>query len=138
MAKPTVATMSKIGFIVDEIPLMIAKQMDYWFAGKRNQSTWIDNIESFDYILAANQGNKEAVLSAVKESLTNLYRELFTRVDVTTDASPDGNYDANYTLIFAVRVIHEGIPYDLAESVLVTEQTYQRIKEGRRNAQLQS
>lgn len=137
MTKPAIATMSKIGFIVDEIPLILAKQLDYYFQARRNQSTYISGIESFEYVLAENQGNKEMMLKSVKDSITTLYKELFDRVDVTTKANPDTPEAANFTLIISVRVTYNGTPYDLAESVLVTGQTYKRIQEGRANASVQ-
>lgn len=109
----------------------LAKHITYWFQSRRNQGKVLGDVPSFYYLVKQYGEKPETLIEQARGELERYIQELFpqcalsiTREDLTGKLN-------QYTLIIAVRVVSDGLAYDLAQSVLVTGQQYKLIDQQR-------
>ncbi|BEH89645.1 hypothetical protein [Klebsiella phage phiKp_32] len=125
-----VATMSTLGFIADDVKLAMDRHLTYWFASRRDQNKLIGEVDSFEYLLMTYQGNRSALVSNVESSLRTYFQQIFSTVEVQVSDSDMPGETENFTLVMALRVTHEGVPYDLQNAVIVSGASYTLLPRG--------
>lgn len=134
MSSFIVGTMNtETGWETQSVPQALSDHLMYWFASRRNQAKTLENTPSFYYLWQKYGSDQDTFITQAKKELVDYIAELFPNpaVDVTTTSISDAG--TKYTLVIAVRVISDGVPYDLARSVLITNQTYKVLDEERLN-----
>lgn len=128
---PCVATMDTLGYVGDEQPeLMIDRHFGYWMAAKRNQSTILSEVPSFDFVVKTNQGDMDKMISGMRIALENYFAELFNEVTVDVSATSLSENYGTYILNIAMKIIFKGKEYDLNRSIENSGKTYKLVKEG--------
>lgn len=126
-----VATMDTLGYIGSEQPeLAIDRHFAYWLGSKKNQSSIVSDVPSFDYLVKTYQGKLDEMCSGAKIALENYFNELFQNVTVeVTPVSLSDNFGM-YRLEIALQIIYKGQVYDLLRSIEYSGKTYKLVKEG--------
>lgn len=129
-----VATMStENGWETQSVPTALSLHLMYWFASRRNQSKNLANVPSFYYLWQKYGTNKEQMISNCRQELTQHMSELFDSPKVEVTAVDKSEAGSTYRLVFAVQVFSDGTYYDLARSVLITNEMYKVLDEERLN-----
>lgn len=130
MRMPTVATMDTLGYIGKEQPeLCIDRHFTYWLSAKRNQSSIVGEVPSFDFIVKTYQGKLDEMCSGMKISLTNYFNEIFDEVDVSVTPVSISEAYGTYKLEVALQVIFNGTKYDLSRSIENTGKSFKLLRE---------
>ena len=129
-----VATMTTSnGFETESVPVALSLHLTYWFASRRNQSKNFDNVPSFYYLWQKYGTNQDLFVEQARTELTSYISELFTDPQVNVSATDKTDGGSQYRLEIAVRVFSDGEHYDLARSVLITNEMYKVLDEERLN-----
>lgn len=134
MGRGVYASMSTVGYVTEPI-LKISRAYAAWWANKKDQCLVTRDVESYIYCVNSAQGNKELLLSRVKTSLTNMFNELFDKIDalnVVAESVPPG--DSFFIMKISGGVIQDGVYYDISRSIELFENTFELVKEGRLHA----
>jgi hypothetical protein len=129
-----VGTMSTVGWVKEpasKVDLLIA----YWFANRKDQSRFITDVQSYNYVVATHQGDHtiDNFLEAIQNSLRSMLLECFDGADVYARAPNFNPLNKQFQLAVSGTVEENGKTYDLAHSVIVSGKTFELITEGRKN-----
>jgi len=133
MPKGVVGTMDTLGWVT-EPSLKINRKIAYWFATRKDQSTVIRNVESFQFIKETLQGSKAPLSEfkkTIKRSLMNLLLESFDDVLIEINHQNVTNEGSIVNMIISGYCLENENTYDIAYSVYVNNKTYELIDEGR-------
>ena len=129
-----VGTMStKSGWETQSVPEALALHLTYWFASRRNQSKILDKVPSFYYLWQQYGANKDMLVEQARAKLKEYMSELFDDPAVSVAATDKTDAGSQYRLEIAVRVNSDGVFYDLARSVIITNEQYKVLDEERLN-----
>ena len=129
-----VGTMSTVGWVKEpasKADLVIA----YWFANRKDQCRFIPEVQSYNFIVASHQGDREieGFLDDIENSLRSMLLECFDSAKVVARAPDFEPLKKEFVLAVSGTVEENGISYDLSHSVIVSGKTFELITEGRRN-----
>lgn len=126
-----VATMDTLGYIGNEqVELAIDRHFTYWMGAKFNQSSIVDEVPSFDYIVKTYQGRLDEMCSGMRIALEKHYGELFSEIEVdVTPESLSENFGI-YRLNIAMMISYNGAKYDLSRAIEYSGKTYKLVKDG--------
>lgn len=129
-----VGTMStENGWEMQSVPQAVSLHLTYWFASRRNQAKTMDQVPSFYYLWQKYGTNQEQMVQQCRTELKAYMMELFEVVNVEVTAVDSSEGGSTYRLVFAVQVFSDGTPYDLARSVIITNEMYKVLDEERLN-----
>lgn len=133
MTKGFVGSMSTMGFITSP-QLKAAKKIDYWFAARKNQCLVVREVESYQFIKESCQGTNISVADfcdKIKASLERLLLECFETVTVTVKNEAVSEQGTMFRCVIAATVTENGVMYDLAKSVHINNNSFEKIDEAR-------
>lgn len=129
-----VGTMSTVGWVKEptsKADLLIA----YWFANRKDQSRFITDVQSYNFVVATHQGDHtiEPFLEAIENNLRSMLLECFDAATVQARAPNFDPMAKQFQLAVSGVVQENGKSYDLARSVILNGKTFELITEGRKN-----
>ncbi|WNV45876.1 hypothetical protein [Aeromonas phage AerS_266] len=129
-----VGTMDTLGW-VDEPVVKIDRLIAYWFANRKDQSIIFRNIQSFQYVVAKHQDDKQidGFLQEIQSNLQSFLLECFDAAEVKARAPGYEVGKKMFTLAISGRVLEKDTYYDLSHSVILNGKTFEKIREGRSN-----
>lgn len=106
----------------------------YWFASRRSQGRIYAKVPSFYFLWKQYGENKDRLVEEVGNNLESYFKELFEGVTVQCTAKNIEGSRSQYHLQIAVRFTVDNVQFDLAKSVMVTEEYYKALDEARGTA----
>lgn len=122
---------TSIGWETQSPTEALAKHITYWFQSRRNQGKVLGDVPSFYYLIKQYGERPETLVEQTQIELERYIKELFAVCSIDVSKENLTGKANQYTLIIAVRVVHAGEPYDLAQAVLITGEQYKLIDEQR-------
>lgn len=132
MSKFLVGTMTTShGWEVESVPDALAKHVTYWFQSRRNQGKVVSQVPSFYFLIKQYGQDPDRLIEQAHTELEQYIKELFRDCSVSVTRENLPGQINQYTMIIAVKVVSDGVVYDLAQSVLITGEQYKLIDAAR-------
>lgn len=132
MSKFLVGTMTTShGWETESPPDALAKHVTYWFQSRRNQGKVVSQVPSFYFLIKQYGQDPDRLIEQAHTELEQYIKELFPDCSVSVTRENLPGQINQYTMIIAVRVVSNGVVYDLAQSVLITGEQYKLIDAAR-------
>jgi hypothetical protein len=132
MAGFVVGTLStSVGFETKSVIAALSWHFTYYFTSRQDQGKVLSGTPSFYYTWKQYGEIPDTLIDRSKQELQSYFKELFPQCDVNvTKQAIDGSPN-HYTLNFGVRVLYNGLYYDLAQSVYVDGERYKVLDQRR-------
>lgn len=132
MSKFCVATMkSSHGWETKSPEEAISLHLTYWFTGRRSQGRIFGDVPSFYSLWQKYGDQQDRFIEECNQALESYFKELFSDTTILVSYKNNPNSTTKYNLIIQGKFIVDGIGYDLARSVEVTEGYYKLLDEER-------
>lgn len=105
----------------------LSKHITYWFTSRRNQGKVMGKVPSFYFLIKQYGQDPDKLIEQARDELERYIKELFTDCSVSVSRENLTGQVNQYRLRIAVKVISDGVAYDLANAVLITGEQYKLI-----------
>ena len=122
---------TSIGFETKSVIAALSWHFLYYFTSRQDQGKVLGGVPSFYYTWRLYGENPDTLITRSKQELQSYFKELFPTVDVLVTKELINDSTNHYSLNFGVRVLYEGLHYDLAQSVYVDGDRYTVLDQGR-------
>ena len=127
----TASMTTESGWSIESVPDALAKHITYWFQSRRNQGKVMGGVPSFYFLIKQYGQDPDRLIEQTQTELEQYIKELFQDCSISVTRENLTGQVNQYTLIIAVKVVSEGLAYDLAQSVLITGEQYKLIDAAR-------
>lgn len=134
MAKGVVATMDTVGYLT-EPTVKADRAIAYWFANRVDQCILLEDIASYQYVVASHQddkGSEDRFLADIKTNLTSYLMEIFDGVTIQAYAKKETEQSKMFTLVISGEFFQDGVRYELNQAVLINGKSYELVDRGRK------
>lgn len=115
------------GWEHESVPDALSKHILYWFQSRRNQGKVMGGVPSFYFLIKQYGQDPDKLVEQARDELERYVKELFTDCSVAVSRENLTGQANQYTLIIAVKVVSDGVAYDLANAVLITGEQYKLV-----------
>jgi hypothetical protein len=119
------------GWETESVPDALAKHITYWFQSRRNQGKVMGKVPSFYFLIKQYGQDPDRLVEQTRTELEQYIKELFPNCSVSVSQENLTGQVNQYRLIIAVRVVNDGVGYDLANAVLITGEQYKLLDAAR-------